>query len=95
MEYYKGLEKGAAKRKPDPINAEFGRRLKEVFEKHGVSQKGVCRITGLSNTLMHFWANGYKTIRISAFAQIADKVSLTTSEIVYLLEPYWEDEDDE
>lgn len=94
MEYYKGMENGAAKRKKDPINEEFGRRLKEVFKKHGMSLRSVCEATGLSKTLMNFWANGYKTIRISAFAQIADKVSLTTSEIVYLLEPYWEDEDD-
>lgn len=72
---------------------EFGDRFKYLLEKHNITQSGLCKISGISQSSMYYWANGIKNMRIKNFALIVDALGLTAREIAYLLEAFWEEED--
>lgn len=83
-----------AKRIKRPVDIEFGKRLKEVLKKKRLTQREANALLGWSRLLMYYYTSGRKQIRIGRFAELVDKLSMTQGEVAYLLEPYWEDEDD-
>ena len=73
---------------------EFGIRLESLIRKRNLSQTDVAEMIGYSNPAVHHWLYGLCEMRISTFAIIVDALQLTSKEIGYLLEPYWEEEND-
>lgn len=82
-----------SKNKKEPKDIEFGTRLKVLLKKRELTQLDACEVTGFSTTTMHFYATGRRQMRIGRFAELVDKLSLTQSEVAYLLEAYWGEED--
>ena len=78
----------------DPRNVEFGKRLKTLFKKRGLIQSEAADILGWSTTMIYYYTNGHKQMRIRRFAELVDKLSLTHKEVAHLLEAYWEVDDD-
>lgn len=81
-------------RKKRPEDVEFGKRLKTLIKKKGLTQANANIVLGWSRTLIYYYTRGRKQIRIGRFAELVDKLSLTQREVAYLLEAYWEDEND-
>lgn len=73
---------------------EFGIRLQNLLRKRGLSQTVVANMLGYSEPALHHWLYGLCEMRVSTFAILVDALQLTSKEIGYLLEPYWEEEND-
>lgn len=78
-----------------PINkTEFGSRLEKLIRKRNISNRDFSRKIGYSEPAIHHWIYGLCEMRISTFANVVDVLQLSATEIAYLLEPFWEDEDE-
>ena len=77
----------------EPDNIEFGKRLKEILTKRGMTQTEVGKIMGWSRCMIYYYTIGRKQMRIKRFAELVNKLSLTIAEVGYLLEAYWGEDD--
>ena len=73
---------------------EFGSRLEKLIRKRNISNRDFSRKIGYSEPAIHHWIYGLCEMRISTFANVVDVLQLSASEIAYLLEPFWENEDE-
>lgn len=88
------IKNKAAQRYITFSDKEFGKRLMELIQNHGMDQSSLCNAIGISRTTMHYWVTGFRNMRVKNFALIVDALGLTTMETAYLLEAFWmEDED--
>jgi len=76
----------------DPLDKECGRRIIELIRKRGLKHKDAVKILGWTTTTLYSYTSGRKRLRINRFAQLVDGLQLKQSEVVYLLEVYWEDD---
>ena len=85
-----------AKYKPnqgnDPLDKEFGLRLREVLKKRGMPQKAAIADLGWKYSTYYGYSSGRKRMRIDRFADMVYKLRLTQSEVAQLLSVYWEEE---
>ena len=70
--------------------SEFGKRLDKLMRKRGVSKSELSKMIGYSQPAIHHWIAGMCEMRISVFAGVVDALELSTSEIAYLMEVFWE-----
>ena len=75
----------------NPLNIEFGRRLKEILDKRDMPSKAAIIDLGWSKSTFYTYSSGRRRMRVDRFAQLIERLSLTMSEIAYLCEPYWRD----
>ena len=73
---------------------EFGIRLEKLIRKRNIRNREFARQIGYSEPAIHHWIYGLCEMRISTFANVVDVLQLSASEIAYLLEPFWENEDE-
>lgn len=74
-----------------PNKPEFGIRLENMLRKRNISQTDLSKMIGYSKPAIHHWLYGNCEMRISVFAKIVDALQLSATDIGYLLEPYWEE----
>lgn len=77
-----------------PQDLEFGKRLKKILKNRHITQAKLCELTGFSRTMMYKWTNGQAIMRVHTFAILVDALNLTISDISYLFEPFWEDDEE-
>lgn len=88
------FKKYVANIKKDSHGQEFGKRLKELIKKRGMTLKDFCGSISMSRNAFYNYTSGRRQMRLNLFATLTDKLFLTPAETAYLLEAYWEDEDD-
>lgn len=90
MRDYKSINH-AAKSEKTLADKEFGDRFKFLLKVRNMSQVELCERLGLSRTMMYRWTSGSKPMRVNTLAYVIHIMSLSPSDISYLLEPYIED----
>ena len=78
----------------DPLDKECGKRITELVKKRSLKSKDAAAMLGWSASKFYTYASGRKRLRINCFAQLVDRLSQNQQEVAYLLEVYWEEDDD-
>ena len=73
---------------------EFGIRLEKLIRKRNIRNRDCSRQIGYSEPAIHHWIYGLCEMRVSTFANVVYVLQLSATEIAYLLEPFWEDDDE-
>ena len=92
-EYLIKMSKYVPNEGKDPLDIEFGRRLKEIIQKRDMQQKAAIIDLKWTNSTFYSYSSGRKRMRVDRFAQLVDRLGLTQSEVAYLLETYLENSD--
>ena len=88
------FKKYIAKVQKNSQDQEFGKRLREVIKNRHMTLKDFCGSISLSRNAFYNYTSGRRQMRLNLFAKVTDALAMTPMEVAYLLEAYWEEEDE-